>query len=111
MGSEQLAYTYYDYDDAGGGTTYLAGTPKSDLPASVVEKLAGNALAFGTSEAEQPSASRVLGVEEPPPRAGAGSGKDAWADFARANGVEVEDHASRDEIIGVLEERGIIEPS
>lgn len=43
----------------------------------------------------------------PPPRAGAGSGKDAWKDYAAANGVDVSDDATRDEIIAAVESAGV----
>jgi hypothetical protein len=43
-----------------------------------------------------------------PPRGGAGSGRDAWAAYATAHGVEVtEDMASRDDIIAALDKAGV----
>jgi hypothetical protein len=42
-----------------------------------------------------------------PPRAGAGSGKDAWRDYAAANGVQVADDATRDDIIAACEAAGV----
>lgn len=48
-------------------------------------------------------------VGEVPPRTGKGSGADAWAEFAAANGVAVDPDASKDEIIGVLEARGVVQ--
>ena len=38
-----------------------------------------------------------------PPQGGPGSGKDAWAAYAASQGVEVEDGATRDEIIAACE--------
>jgi hypothetical protein len=44
-----------------------------------------------------------------PPRAGKGSGRDAWAAYASRRGVEVPDDASRDDIVNALTERGMVE--
>jgi len=41
---------------------------------------------------------------EPPPRAGAGSSRDAWADYAASQGIEVTDDMTRDDIVAALEE-------
>lgn len=52
-----------------------------------------------------------LAVSDPvpalPPRSGAGSGKEAWAEYAAAAGLEVPDGAARDDIIALLEQAGI----
>ena len=53
------------------------------------------------SAPESPSAASVSGE---PPRAGKGSGRDAWADFAASKGVEVDDEMGRDEIIDAVDE-------
>lgn len=44
-----------------------------------------------------------------PPRAGKGSGRDAWAAYASHRGVDVADDASRDDIVNALAERGLVE--
>jgi hypothetical protein len=44
-----------------------------------------------------------------PPRSGKGSGRDAWAAYAASHGVEVEEAASRDDIVDALSERGLVE--
>lgn len=117
MSNETLAYTVHA--EVGGATrTFLKGTPKSELPAELVERLT-NPIAFAAPPA---AAVPVLGVDtdagdvdddEPartePPRSGAGSGVNAWRTFAETHGVDVADDASRDDIIAELEERGIIE--
>ncbi|WP_068922195.1 hypothetical protein [Planobispora rosea] len=46
-----------------------------------------------------------------PPRAGKGSGRDAWAAYASHHGVQVNDDDSRDDIITTLTARGLIENS
>lgn len=38
-----------------------------------------------------------------PPRAGKGSGRDAWAAYAAGLGVDVDDDATRDEIIEAVD--------
>jgi hypothetical protein len=43
-------------------------------------------------------------VDQAPPRGGPGSDRDAWAAYAEANGVEVTDDMTRDEIIAAVEE-------
>lgn len=40
---------------------------------------------------------------EEPPRAGSGSGRDAWRAYAEARGIEVSPDATRDEIIAATE--------
>lgn len=43
----------------------------------------------------------------PPPKAGPGSSREAWAAYADANGFEVDPEDGRDEIIAGLDEAGI----
>ena len=42
-----------------------------------------------------------------PAKAGPGSSKTAWTEYATTNGVEVEDGATRDEIIAALDAAGV----
>lgn len=42
-----------------------------------------------------------------PPRSGKGSGADAWAAYAAANGVPVAPDATRDDVIAALDAAGI----
>lgn len=44
-----------------------------------------------------------------PPRAGSGSGRDAWAKFAIAHHVPVDDEDKRDDIIAKLADAGVID--
>lgn len=44
-----------------------------------------------------------------PPRAGKGSSRDAWAEFASKRGVHVESEDTRDDIITALADAGVIE--
>ncbi|RIR09373.1 hypothetical protein [Mycobacteroides abscessus] len=42
-----------------------------------------------------------------PPHAGVGSGRDAWADYASASGVAVQDDWKRDQIIEACRQAGV----
>lgn len=44
----------------------------------------------------------------PPPKGGAGSGTTAWAEYARANGVNVGDDDDRGDIIAALDAAGVL---
>jgi hypothetical protein len=44
-----------------------------------------------------------------PPRSGKGSGRDAWAEFAAAQGVQVQDEDTKDDIVRALAEAGVID--
>lgn len=45
-----------------------------------------------------------------PPRSGKGSGREAWVAYAAVHGVEVDEGASREDIVELLAGRGLIEP-
>lgn len=68
-------------------------------------------LAKRAAEREAAEAAKV----PEPPRGGAGSGVDAWRDYATQTGVEFDDDMSRDEIIAAVdlarEEADAAEPS
>ncbi|MFA4080480.1 hypothetical protein ONA92_02040 [Mycobacteroides salmoniphilum] len=53
----------------------------------------------------QPSAPNP--AAEPPPQAGAGSGRDAWAQYASAQGVTVLEEWRRDQIIDACRKAGV----
>jgi hypothetical protein len=42
-----------------------------------------------------------------PPKSGRGSGAKAWASYAQANGLDVDEDASKDDIIAALEAAGV----
>lgn len=44
---------------------------------------------------------------EPPPRAGKGSGREAWTEHATALGIDVTDDMGRDEIVALIEAKGL----
>jgi hypothetical protein len=49
----------------------------------------------------------ALGDGDVPPQAGAGSGRDVWADYAEQNGVDVHDDWKRDQIIAACQKAGV----
>lgn len=61
---------------------------------------------------DEPVESPAAAVEDPaseftpqePPRAGRGSGVDAWATYARSIGITVPDDATRDDIIALVDD-------
>lgn len=59
-----------------------------------------------SATAPQPSVQPA--TSDAPPRAGRGSSRQAWADFAAAH-IEVTDDLSRDDIIAALEQAGTIQ--
>lgn len=57
----------------------------------------------------KPTAEAVVkaAVEDAPPQAGPGSGREAWAAYAKKHGVEVDDEVSRHEIIEACRKAGV----
>lgn len=84
--------------------------PNDDVPADIARRITnpnawegGEVPDFGPDPASAPAAGEV------PPRAGKGSGREAWAKFAEAAGVAFDAETSRDEIIAACEQAGVIE--
>lgn len=72
-------------------------------PAEVAEQITNPKVWSGEDESTPEPA-----VVKQPPRKGPGSGGTSWIEFAKSKGVEG-DFASKDELIGELESRGLIE--
>jgi hypothetical protein len=95
--------------------------PGEDLPGWAAEQITNPDVWEGElpahlneqGEPQERVATRPAGQAEArlpePPRAGKGSGRDAWAVYASRHGVEVDEDASRDDIVNQLAERGLIE--
>lgn len=67
----------------------------------------GVQVATGPADGVTPTAPGTpAGGPAAPPKSGAGSGRDAWAEYAAARGVTVPEGASRDDIVGALESAG-----
>lgn len=62
---------------------------------------------FGDHCFESADGGESAGGDGPPPQSGKGSGKDAWHAYAAASGVEVDDDASREDVIAALEAAGV----
>jgi hypothetical protein len=115
MTGRRLRYTVYLPDPQTGETRAFG--PGMDIPADVAE-LITNPTAWADEQLAEagipvdPSAPAAPGEQDtgedgPPPRSGAGSGRDAWAAYAAANDFEVAADAGRDDIIEQLAEAGI----
>lgn len=96
------------------GLDWVVYGPDDEVPAEHAA-LITNPKAWAHDEAptkdvtgEEPKAASATELSEPP-RAGAGSGRDAWVAFAASRGVHVEDEDKRDDIIAALADAGVID--
>jgi hypothetical protein len=64
-------------------------------------------LSVTRAEAAAPPPAASAATSEVPRKGGAGSGKDAWAAYAAAKGVQVPDDATRDDIVTALDAAGV----
>lgn len=76
--------------------------PDDDVPAWAAKQITNPSAWEGGSAPDSGGSD-----DGPPPRAGKGSGREAWEKYATDNGVEVDPEWSRDEIIDELDDRGI----
>ena len=88
--------------------------PGDEVPDGYAEKIT-NPAAWGDEDTDETPAKAADSAPAPdpdkvPPRAGRGSSKEAWAQFAMAKGYAVADGATRDDIIADLESNGAIQP-
>lgn len=96
-----VSYVYVDNDR---GVSEAFG-PDDEVPRWAAEKMGAHCFEGG----EHP----VTGEEDesaeagPPPKSGRGSSAEAWAKFAEAKGVTVDDAGSREQIIDALEKAGV----
>lgn len=85
--------------------------PGDDVPEWAAKQIT-NPLAWGDEpeRAEVAVGSGGAGRQEsdgPPPQGGSGASRQNWADYAAANGVEVESDWKREDIIAACEKAGI----
>ena len=92
MGGKLTSTVYLTAED---GTITSYG-PGDTVPADVAKQITNPDVWEGSSSAEAP-----------PARSGAGSGKDKWVAYAEANGVTVDDDATRDDVIAAVEAAGV----
>lgn len=95
-------FTVYLRDDDGTVHTFLPGT----VPPEWAAKQMGDHCFADRTDVHVSAAARGRG-DEPPPHAGAGSGRDAWAAYAAAQGVTVDEDWKRDQIIDACQEAGV----
>lgn len=112
-----VAYVHVTHPD-GGSVELAPGKPVPDWALPLISNpkaWAGGVVPEVSGEPEPPhpppTSTGDDTVPDPvkiPPRRGTGSGRDAWAAYAAANGIEVtDDLKSRDDIIAALELVGI----
>ncbi|MCX4606987.1 hypothetical protein [Streptomyces mirabilis] len=103
MARRLIAYVHVD------GVAY---GPDSKVPADVAKRIGDHAWtdADSSAEAPTPTGEGDGSKGEAPPRSGRGSGREAWVTFAEAQGLDVDEDRTREQIIADLEERGVIEP-
>lgn len=91
-----------------------------DSPFTKKDKSAGDTIELSAAQAAKLAAAGYLNLDDDgkaleitdavsdvPPRAGEGSGRDAWATYAGDNDVAVTDDMNRDAIIAALDAAGI----
>jgi hypothetical protein len=91
-----------------GATVYPAGTSEAELQAAVDATLPkGEKADLEHIEwtAQPPAAS--VDPDGPPPKSGRGSGVKAWADYAKASDVDVDEAATKEQIIAALDAAGV----
>ena len=60
-----------------------------------------------SAKAESQATPTEPAADTPPPKGGAGSGAQAWRDYATSKGVEVPADASREDVIATLDAAGV----
>lgn len=93
----RLAYSVVVNDADGNPVTI---TPNEDVPDWAVDQIHDHCYA------DDGAAATGEGDGGPPPKAGRGSGKDAWSAYADSVEVTVDGEATRDDIIAAIEAAG-----
>ncbi|MFF9088648.1 hypothetical protein ACF1BE_19890 [Streptomyces sp. NPDC014991] len=89
--------------------------PDTEVPADTAKRIGDHAWETDADSSDDGEPGPVgytdpgTGGDEAPPRAGRGSGIDAWRKFAEQRGVEYDTNASREDIIAACEAAGVIE--
>lgn len=99
MGRRLVSYVHV-FDDAGEPHAF---GPDDDVPQWALAKMGEHCFV------QDDESDTDEDIEGEPPRSGKGSGAAAWAKFATANGVDVPEGASREEIIGLLTDAGVVQ--
>lgn len=80
---------------------WAEGEQPTEVPVTEVDD--GAEATVDSEHTETPEGEQPTEGDDAPPRSGAGSGVGAWAKHARALGVPVTDHMSRDDIIAAVD--------
>jgi len=98
-------------DESGGAFLCSAGLVEADLPGWAVEQIQNPNVwvedAAPAAAPVDPAAAVVDEGDAPPPKSGPGSAKAAWVAYAQSHGVEVEDDATRDDIVAAVAAAGV----
>lgn len=99
--ARKLATYVHVADDK--GEIHVYGPDTKELPAWAVKAITNPAAWADGDTATAAEPSPAAGEDEEPPRAGKGSGRAEWAAYAASVGVEVDDDATRDDIIAAVD--------
>ena len=104
-------YATFVHRKTGKPTTVKVGTAGH----AALSRLAHNGNVWRQIDAPTPEPEPVEVVPDfqpadvsPPAKAGPGSSRDAWATFATVHGVTVEEHMTRDDLVGACERAGVV---
>lgn len=78
--------------------------PNDDVPAKHAKLIGDHAWVNDDDDAAENDGREGGGV---PPKAGQGSSAEAWTEYAKTHGVDIQDGAKRDEIITALTAAGV----
>lgn len=115
MGAWKLN-TYVHVVEPGGEGRSATFGPADDLPDWAVEAItnpdvwdgpAPEAPPVKSESQADPKPNENSAAGSPPPKGGAGSGAQAWREYAASKGVVVADDATREDIIAALTEAGV----
>lgn len=103
MARKLAAYVHVVDSDA---RRSVAFGPDDDVPSWAAKQIT-NPKAWAGSDTETPEPTADATAGEPPPKAGRGSNREAWVAYAQASGVQVDDDASRDDVVAALDAAGV----
>ena len=83
------------YTGVRAGVSFVDGVGETDDPAALAYFRRKGYTVGGSAPVREP--------DGPPPKAGPGSGRDAWVAYAQRAGLEVDEDASRDDVIDAVE--------
>jgi hypothetical protein len=109
MGRQLRTSVYVSPKPGSSDAGFLLLSPGDEVPDWAVEQIGDHAWA-DTDEVATPTrdpGKRDGGSDGPPAKAGKGSAKEAWVDYAAAHGVAHDQDATREDIIAACEAAGV----